>query len=378
VSRQPTRAAPVTADPVELFFDLAYVFAIARLVGYLHDDLTLATTGRGLLLLALLWWGWSQFTWAANAVGNTSRPVRLAFLGATVATLPLAASLPGAYTDAGLVFAVAYAAIRVLGIALYWVGVGGDAAQREALRTFAAVALIAPAVVIAGGLAEGPVRVGVWAGGLAVELLAALRSGRRDFRVAPTHFAERYGLFVIVALGESVVAVGAAVAEHITAPPTFLALAAGGTLAALLWWSYFDHAASTTEAHLHQATGPARARLARDLYTVLHFPIAAGIVLVAVALEEAAAHPTDLLPLEVRQALAAGLALFLGGFVLGHLRATRHLLGIRLAALALTVAAALAAPLPALGTLLLLDAVLLAALAWEHRTIATTRAHRDH
>jgi low temperature requirement protein LtrA len=353
----------VSADPVELFFDLAFVFALARLVGFIHDDLSAVTLLRALVLFALLWWAWSQFTWAANAVGTSTRGVRVVMLAATVATVPLGAAIPAAYEQAGVVFALSWCVLLLAGLAVYLVGVRRDAGHLHAVRHFARRSLPGVVLVLAGAFVPDPARTILWALGFVALAVAAALSASAGFRIVPSHFAERYGLIVIVALGETVVAVGIGVGSRATEVGVVASLVAGGVLASSLWWAYFDHTAPAAEARLHATPVEARGPVARDVYTYLHLPVAMGIVLVAVALEEVVAHPGDPLALAVRGVLAAGLLLFLGGLVAIEWRAVGRVRLTRPAALAALVLLSLVLTgLAGLVVIAVVDVVLLAAL----------------
>jgi low temperature requirement protein LtrA len=363
---------PETADPVELFFDLAFVFAAARLVGFLHHELTATSVAQALVLLSLLWWAWSQFTWSANAVGNGGRGIRAVFLLATVATVPIGASIDHAFDATGAVFATSWAVLLLAGSAVYVIGVWHDEAQRRAVVCYELRTLPGALLVLVGAAVTDPTgRLVLWAlGFLGLVVAAALVGGDGFEGLVASHFAERYGLIVIVALGETVVALGIGVAESLGESldaGTLGVLVSGGALACLLWWSYFDRIAPTAEHHLATADGAVKGRMARDLYTYLHLPIFAGIVLVAVALEEIVVHPADPLDVAMRGVLAAGLGLFLGGFVLADLRASRTLERERTVALLLLVVGVLAAPLSGLGLLVAVDVALLLALVVEDR-----------
>jgi low temperature requirement protein LtrA len=319
---------------LELFFDLVFVFAVTQLVGLLHDDHTVAGWARAGLVLWLVWWAWSQYTWAGNAVDLDRRPVRAAVLTVTATMLLAAAAIPTAAGGRALWFAVPYAAVRLAGLALYWHGLRGDPEHRAALRTYLPIAVLSPALVLAGGAAGGGVRFGLWSAAIAVDLVSVAAAGRGEFRVDPAHFAERHGLVVIIALGEAVIATGGSVAQAgPTAAPTALG-GAGFAIAAGFWWCYFDWVHAAAEARLVAETDArGRAHLARDLFTLGHLPIVAGIVLYAAGIEEGISHPTDPLPPFGALALGAGVALYLGGFVLGNLRTTGRFLGARLVGL---------------------------------------------
>jgi low temperature requirement protein LtrA len=317
---------PKKVTPLELFFDLVYVFAVTEVAALLEAGPSWGDAGRGALILALMWWAWSQFTWAANAVDVEGRPSRLVLLASTLASFFLALSVPTAFGGGGLRFGTAYLAVRFLGLGLW-----------------------------------------IWAAALALEVAAAAMAGRGEFRVASGHFAERHGLFVIIALGETIVAVGVAAAG--LEPSAAVLWAAGLAVAgaAALWWAYFDRAAEEWEHALERLPVEARGRLARDTYTFLHYPIVAGIVGFAVAAEHAVAHPGETLEGPTRAVLAAGIGLVLTGITAARSRAGLAAGWARAAAVAAIIAALAAGGGGWSGGLVLAGAVaaLVAAVAVE-------------
>lgn len=359
---------------LELFFDLVFVFAVTQLVTILHTGHGTEAWLHVALLAWLVWWAWSQFTWAGNAIDLDRRPTRVALLAVTGVTLLFAAALPQAFTPGGaLRFAVPYVAVRFGGLALYWAGLRDDPAHRAALRTYLPVAVVPPVVVLAGALAPADPRAWFWLAAAALDVGSAIAGGRGEFRVGPTHFAERHALFVIIALGEAIVGVGATVAGIELTPLVLATTAAAFAIIAVQWWGYFDWVQRATE---HRLAGEddlrRRARLARDLYTFAHFPIVLGSVLFAFGVEEAVAHPSDPLGAAGLAAVGGGLVLFHAGFLAGNARAVGTLLPERAAALAVVAVAVLALGprLPAVTLLLVLalGLVPLAALETVRRT----------
>jgi low temperature requirement protein LtrA len=319
---------------LELFFDLVFVFAVTQLVGLLHDDHAAQGWVRAGLLLWLVWWAWSQYTWAGNAIDLDRRPTRLAVLAVAGAMLLAATAMPVAYSGQSLWFVVPYTSVRLAGLTLYWYGLRGNPEHRNALRTYVPVAVLSPLIVLAGGVAGGDRQVWLWTLAITIDLASVVAAGRGEFQIDPAHFAERHGLIVIIALGEAVIAAGATAAEVGLESPTGLVLAAGFATAAAMWWCYFDWIHPAAEHRLvAEPDARRRGRLARDLYTLGHLPIVAGIVLVAAAVEEGLLHPTDELNTYGTATLAAGTALYLGGFVAGNLRATGRLLTERIVGL---------------------------------------------
>ena len=245
-----------------------------------------------------------------NGVGTESRLVRLALLAAIGCWLRI--SVPAAFGEDGQAFAIAYVVVLVLAMVVYWVGVRDDPSWRRSLMTYLPLAALGAVVFLAGGFVDPPLRTWLWVGGMAIELAAAVSAGRGDFRLRAGHFAERYGLFVIIALGESIVAVGLTAADGERTSALAVALVAAFVGAAVLAWIYFDRLAEVAEHRLRATPEPGRSSLARDAYSFLHFPLVAGIVLTAIAAEEIVAHPGDPLEAFGRAVLAGGVLLFAG------------------------------------------------------------------
>lgn len=369
-----------TADPVELFFDLSYVFAFAQLVFFLAHHPTWADAGRTLLLFSLIWLTWTQFTWSANAVPGNQRPVRLWFLAATVAAVPMGASVSGAWGPGGLPFVLSQVVILSMGLLTMIVGLPRDSATRPAIIRYAIPNAIAMVVLLVGVAFDGGARVAVWALALLPVGYAMFRAGDENegnWIVRSGHFAERHGLILIVALGEVVVASGLGVADligelgdELTAVPTasYLSLGAAALLAALLWFSYFDRAQHLFEHRAEETEGAAKGRFARDVWSLWHLPIVAGVITVAAALEEVTLHPTDPLPLEFRLLFAGGLVLFLGGTLGAVRRAAGILVTERVIGVALLVALVLVLDgVDGIVVAVLVDALLLGLLLTEER-----------
>jgi low temperature requirement protein LtrA len=310
-----------TADPVELFFDLAYVFAFSQLAYILVHDPTWNGVGEFALLFVLVWLPWTQFTWSANAVSGNARPVRVLFLIATVASIPMAGSLRGALHGEGSeTFAISMSIILAMGLFTMVVGLPDDSPVRRSILRYSVPNLVAIAVIVFGSFLPVELMIGLWLVAICIIVAGTLMAGGSEWIIRPGHFAERHGLIVIVALGELVVAIGIAVvdslAEDAALPTrTLAALVAGGAFAGLMWWSYFDRPLRALEHrhHQHADDGISSGRFARDVYTYGHLPIVAGLILVAAALEEVSLHPGDALPDEFRWMLAGGIVAFLGG-----------------------------------------------------------------
>jgi low temperature requirement protein LtrA len=322
---------------LELFFDLVFVFAVTQVTSLVAHDPTARGFAHGALVFGLVWWAWCAYSWMTNAIDVERTETRLLMLAATGGSFFMAISLPGAFGEDGKRFVLAYLFVRVLNVGLYVGGLRGDVQQAAMLR-LAPFFLVAPIVAVPGGFVEGRARVAIWLVSLAIDVVGTLTAGGAGFRVSPAHFAERYALFVIIALGESVVAIGVS-AESLPRDWTFFAtVSIAFAFVAALWWSYFDFPALAAARSLRFARPEKRAPLARDLFTFFHFPNVLGIIYIAVAAKKALAHPSDPLTSGGRAALGIGIALFLVQFLLGRLRVIRRVSWERIAGIAVAAA----------------------------------------
>jgi low temperature requirement protein LtrA len=353
-------------SPLELFFDLVFVFAITQVTALLSDDPTWGGLVRGALVLAALWWAWAAYAWLTNTVDPEEGAVRLAMFAAAGAMLVASLAVPGAFRADALAFGVAYLVVRVLHIALYAMAGRRDRDLLGAVLRMTPTALAGPALILLAAATDGVPQGALWAGALALDYLGVLIGRGAGFTVSPGHFAERHGLIVIIAIGESIVAVGVGAAGLPLDAGLILAALLGMVVAASLWWAYFDVVAVTAERRLREASGVERARLARDSYSYLHLPMVGGIVLFALGVKKTLAHLGD--PLETVPAvgLCGGLALYLLAHVAFRLRNMRTLSVRRLvAALVLLAFVPAAVELPALASLASVASVCALLIAYE-------------
>jgi low temperature requirement protein LtrA len=308
---------------VELFFDLVFVFCVTQVAGLLHGHIDLRSAGSALLVFWLVWWAWTQFTWALNAA-NTDHPrVQAAVLIATAVAFFLAVGIPGAIGGTARWFAVPYIAVRVIGLlAYYWVA-WSDPAQRRAVRVFGLFSIGGLGAVLIGALDGGTGQYWWWGIAVALDLVAAGVGGHQEgWNLRAEHFVERHGLIVIIALGETLIVAASGLAG---APRTAEAIATAVLAVAVtcaLWWTYFRHVRSDLEHALMTCEGNARSRMARDVFSVLHFPMLCGVIAMAGGTAEALAHPDQVLAVDVRAGLGAGAALFVCGTAAAIWRAT--------------------------------------------------------
>jgi low temperature requirement protein LtrA len=303
--------------PVELLWDLVFVFAITQVTTLLSHDLSWAGLGRSLLALALVWWAWSAFVWAANAQDPDSRVLRAALLVAMVLIFIAGLALPHAFGDRGTLFAATYAGVRLLHLALY-----ADASRRgnaswAAIAGFGTTVIVGMALLVVGSLLDGTPRVVLWAVAAAIDYAGPAWLTRERLRglqrVAVAHFAERYSLFVIICLGESIVALGVGATGHRLDAELVAAVALGLLMTIALWWTYFDRFAAIAEGALRDHADPVLA--AADGYSYLHLVLVAGIIVFAVGVKLMIGDVGDPLGDAARLALFGGLALYLLGHV---------------------------------------------------------------
>ena len=332
-----------TTSYLELFFDLVFVFAITQVTSLILEDTSAAGFARAALVLGLVWWAWSAYAWMTNAIDIENVVTRLIVLAAMAAAFFMALAVPDAYQDEGVWFAVAYFTVRILNTTLFSWGVRHDPGQLRATFRLAPWFLVAALVALVGGFAEGDNRAYFWIASLTIDVVGTLTVARANWRVSPSHFAERFALIVIIALGESIVAIGLATSdlERDLAFALSVVIAFAGVAA--LWWAYFDFTAIAAERALRLASPEARGALARDVFTFFHYPIVLGIIFYAVAAKKTLAHPNDPLSDAGRWALGLGIAVFLSGFVLARFRVIRRIAWERViaGAAALTVSVAL-------------------------------------
>ena len=282
-----------TAHSLELFFDLVFVFAITQVVSLVVHDLNLAGVLRGALVLAIMWWAWTNWTWTTNVVDLEPRVIRVSILMAMLGVFGMAFAVPTAFEGDGDWLALGYLLVRVIAAAVFVIGTRHDPDELRAVVTYLPVSLGATGIVLVGGLVGGDALQWIWLGALALELIATGFAGQADWKIDAGHFAERHGLILIIALGEGIIAVGLALEGVKIDASLALLLAVGLAGVGAMWWAYFDRLQEVMETALRDADAHETGRVARDVYSLLHYPMITGIVFFAVALEEAFLHPDD-------------------------------------------------------------------------------------
>jgi low temperature requirement protein LtrA len=315
---------------VELFFDLVFVFSVTQVVGLLHEGIHWVSIGQGVLVFWLVWWAWTQFTWALNAADTTHPVVALGTLVATAVAFFMAVALPDAFHDKAFWFALPYVVVRSVGLYLYaWVA-SQNPTQKTAVGTFALLSSTGLVAVLVGGSLGGTAQYWAWGIAITLDVLAAAIAGQLEgWNLHPEHFAERHGLFVIIALGETlIVAAGGATGKSFAAALVSIAVLAV-LITCALWWSYFMRTKPILDHGLESSKGPTQTRMARDSFSLLHFPMLCGVIAYAAAIEEAIVRPDEPLHLDARLALAFGLVLFVGGMAGAVYRGSRKALRAR-------------------------------------------------
>jgi low temperature requirement protein LtrA len=305
------RDAEHQITPLELFIDLVFVFALTQVTSLLVDDPTWGGVLRGMLVLAALWWAWSVYAWLTSAMDVDEGGVRLVMLAAMGTMFGVALAVPGAFGDDAVLFGAAYLLVRLLHLVLSAIVGRDDPDRRSALLRFAPTATVGPLLLVFAGFLEGDARIAVWLVALAIDYLGPVAIGvGGGWRVASEHFAERHGLIIIIALGESLIAIG--VGAGLELDPGVLAGAALGiVVVSALWWLYFDVAAIFARRRLIEARGLELHRLALYAYSYLHLPMIAGVVLFALGLETTLHHVDEALDTVPAVALCGGAALYL-------------------------------------------------------------------
>ena len=383
-SLRPRSADESTATPIELFFDLVFVFALTQVTALIAADLTAYGAMRGLLIVCLLWWSWVGFSWLSNVISVNETPVRILLFVAMGTMFALALAIPEAFDDqpgglnGPLLVAVCYLIFRFLHLALFWISGGADKALRKQLIKFAISMIGGTGLLFVASQLDGTAQTVAWCAALASDYVGTYLGGSKGWRLrSASHFAERHALILIVALGESIVATGIGVAS---APITWAIIVAsclGLSVTAALWWSYFHAMAARGEQALEEATEEYQPRLAQHAYTFLHLPLVGGVILLAVGLKKVNEYVADTSAHDLGEpllgvalvALCAGVAMFFAGQAAFTLRTLHTLDRPRLIASAAFLAMIpIGTKLPAIMTLLAVAVLAIALVVYESRS----------
>jgi low temperature requirement protein LtrA len=383
---------------LELFFDLVFVYGLTQVTGLMAAAPTWHRALEGLLVLALLWFAWSAYAWLGNQAKADEGVLRLALVVAMVGVFLVALAIPNAFEEqagslnAGLLLAVSLVAVRAVHLGVYFIAAGDDRGLRRQLLLTAVPVAAWAVLLVAGAEFDGNRRIGLWALALAIDYVGIFVSARAGgWRLnAAGHFAERHGLIIIIAIGESIVAIGVGATALPLTWPVLIAVLLGLAVSVTLWWSYFDVVAPAAERVLARAQGQARSYLARDSFTYLHFPMVVGIVYLAFGMKEVVNYVADTSHHELSDSLATvplvslygGVALYLLAHICFRLRNLHTLNRQRLAvAVLLVVLLPVVAHVPALAALGILAGLMVALIGYEVTKFAEARAamrHADH
>lgn len=361
--------------PLELFFDLVFVLAITQCTALMSAEPTVGGLVRGLLVLGMLWWAWTGYAWLTSVVDPEEGAVRLVIFGAMAALLIVSLCVPQAFGELALVFALAYGAVRIAHIALFILASPDDDGLRHSVLSLAMSTAVAITLLCVASLFDGVAQGALWALALFLDMAGPYFFGTAGWRLVPEHFAERHGLIIIIALGESIVAIGVGAAGALSLGIGTAAVL-GVALAAAMWWIYFDVVAIVSARRLVDAeVGVAQNAMARDSYSYLHLMMVAGTVLVALGLKKTIGHFDEHLGAEPAFALLGGIALYL----LGHVAFRyRHIHTVNRRRLGMAIVLLLLVPvgmeLPALATLALANLLIWALIAYETRSYGEARS----
>jgi low temperature requirement protein LtrA len=361
--------------PLELFFDLVFVLAITQCTALMAHEHSWEGLAKGMLVLGILWWAWVGYAWLTSVVDPEEGTVRLVIFAAMAALLVAALCVPTAFDESAGIFAGAYAIVRFAQIWLFILASRDDPGLRHSVLGLAVSTAIGCGLIGAAALADGTLQGSLWALALILDMGGPLCIDTEGWRLVPHHFAERHGLIVLIALGESVVAIGAGADRGVDGGIAAAAVV-GIAVAGALWWLYFDVVALVAARRLvNAAAGSERNAIARDSFSYLHLPMVAGIVLIALGVKTTLAHTGAELHDVSATALLGGAAIYLLAHVAFRWRNVHRFSGQRLIAAAVCVAllpAALA--VPALLALTMLAAVLATVVLYEHVRFAELRA----
>ena len=383
----------VEVSPLELFFDLVFVFALTQVTAYMAHEVDaghgLEGLLRGVLLLMLLWWSWVGWSWLSNVTDVEAPTLKMTMLAGMGAVFVVALCIPEAFEDGEggldgpLVLALAYFLVRAMHFLMFWLVAREDAGLRGQLRRFAPTVAGSSIVLVVASQTEGDTRTALWALAIVVDYVGTWLGGASGWRLpSPGHFSERHGLIVIIALGESIVAIGVGVAEKPITWPILVAAALGLLLASAMWWAYFDVSALIGERALADEPLETRTRLARTAFTFAHMPMIVAIVISALGLKKVLEYVADTEHHELADplkgvalgALVGGVVVYLVAHVVFKWLVARELNPVRLtAALVLLAAWAPLMEVPALGQLGVVTGVVVAALVVETVVFAERR-----
>lgn len=363
-----TRREGERVTPLELFFDLVFVLAITQCTALMTHHPNWTGLAQGLLVLGVLWWSWCGYAWLTSVIDPEEGAVRLVMFAAMASLLIVSLCVPEAFGALALAFALAYGVFRIAHIALFMLASPDDPELRQSVIGLAGSTAIAIGLLAAASAFDGLAQGSLWLLALFLDMAGPYFFGSEGWRLVPGHFAERHGLIVLIALGESIVAIGVGAAGALNLGIGTVAVL-GIALASALWWLYFDVVALISARRLSEAEpGRVQNELARDSYSYIHLVMVAGIVLAAFGMKTAIGHYDADLATVPAFALLGGTAFYLLGLVAFRYRHIRTLNRQRLGvAIVLLILVPVATELPAIVVIALVDLPLWAMIAYEHR-----------
>ncbi len=383
-SARTSRLAPVLrqssrVSPLELFFDLVFVLALTQCTAAMADDPSWEGLARAMLILALLWWSWSGYVWLTGTVDPEEGAARLVIFASMAAFLVAALCVPEAFDESALLFACAYATVRVAHLGLYAVASRDDPQLRRSVTMLALSSSVGVALIFGAAFLDGTAQGALWVAAIAFDYGGPYFFGVEGWRIFPGHFAERFGLIVIIALGESIVAVGAGLEGDVDALVVIAAVLAT-VIAAALWWLYFDVVALVAERRLAAATpGREQNAIAQHSYAYLHLPMVAGVILIALGLKKTVGDADEALKDVPAAALLGGAALYLLAHVAFRWRNVHSIAWHRLAcAIVLLALIPVATEVDALVAVAFVAGLLVALIVYEATRFAEARDRVRH
>jgi low temperature requirement protein LtrA len=365
VSARPTESERPVA-PLELLFDLVFVFGFTQVTTLLTDHPTWAGLGHALLILTAIWWAWAAFAWLTNVVDPEEGLFLASILAAMAAMFVAALAVPGAFGHDGVVFGVAFLIVNLMQATLYALGAREDPELLDAIRRVVPWVVAGSLLILLAGFVDGTLRPVLWIVALAVGFFGPGFVRARGFRVEPSHFAERFGQIMIIAIGEALIAVGVGARGVRLDAGVIVAALLGLVVAVSFWLAYFDFFAIRGRQLLAGRTGGDRVAIARDVYTYLHLPMIVGVVIFAFAVKSTLEHRGSELGTVEALALCGGPALYLFAYVALRFRVARTLgRGRVTAAIACALLIPVARVVPALAALALVAGVMVALHAYE-------------
>jgi low temperature requirement protein LtrA len=366
-----------TVKPLELYFDLVFVLGFTQCTALMAANPSWEAVAEGMLVLAALWWAWTGYAWLTSVIDPEEGSVRIAFFAAMAGLLIVALCVPQAFDERALAFAIAYGVVRAAHIALFLLASRDDASLRRSVLEVSISSAIGVGLLVGASFLDGLEQGGLWVLAIAVDWGGPALFGLAGWRLVPAHFAERHNLVIILALGESIVALGIGAKVDLNAGVVAAAVL-GVALASAVWWTYFDVVALVTKQRLTRApAGRERNALARDSYSYLHYPMVAGIVLLALGLKHTLAHVDDPLDSVHRFALLGGIAIYLLAHVVLRLRNARTVNVQRLLlALVLLALCPIDLNVPSLAALAGVNVLIWAVIAYETVKIYDERRYQ--